>query len=270
MANNHVQLIERTRSEVTPQIGDRLVYVTADPVPKNGRIDVRFKDSAAARVVSSVCVWMKSPLERTDHDKIHTAPRKVTLCGVLFIFNDKQIKPCMPSSPNRSRKVCVPRSTKDTFRHRLRQGPHSGGEHLQLLHRHRRTAQPQAVRFCQLPRVRRSEEGIRDGTVLHPHEVCRDMADMLSPTSSEMILDMCCGMGNFFNHLPNLHNAYGFDIDGKAVSVARYLYPDAHIEKCDLRQYYPEQRFDIVIGNPPFQPEVRLQTVAGILYGQGL
>ena len=30
-----------------------------------------------------------------------------------------------------------------------------------------------------------------------------------------------------FNHLPNLHNAYGFDIDGKAVAVARYLYPEA-------------------------------------------
>ena len=28
MANTYVQLIERTRSEVTPQIGDRLVYVT--------------------------------------------------------------------------------------------------------------------------------------------------------------------------------------------------------------------------------------------------
>ena len=26
-----------------------------------------------------------------------------------------------------------------------------------------------------------------------------------------------------------------FDIDGKAVSVARYLYPDAHIEKCNIR-----------------------------------
>ena len=25
-----------------------------------------------------------------------------------------------------------------------------------------------------------------------------------------------------------------------------------HIEKCDIRQYYPEQRFDIIIGNPPF------------------
>lgn len=90
------------------------------------------------------------------------------------------------------------------------------------------------------------------GQFFTPHEVCRDMVDMLSPASTEMILDMCCGMGNFFNHLPNQHNAYGFDIDGKAVCVARHLYPDAHIEKCDIRQYYPQQRFDVIIGNPPF------------------
>lgn len=75
------------------------------------------------------------------------------------------------------------------------------------------------------------------GQFFTPHEICRDMVDMLCPVSSEMVLDMCCGMGNFFNHLPNPHNAYGFDIDGKAVSVARYLYPEAHIEKCDIRQY---------------------------------
>ena len=90
------------------------------------------------------------------------------------------------------------------------------------------------------------------GQFFTPHEVCRDIVYMLSPASSEMILDMCCGMGNFFNHLPNHHNTYGFDIDGKAVAVARYLYPDVHIEKCDIRQYYPEQRFDVIIGNPPF------------------
>ena len=90
------------------------------------------------------------------------------------------------------------------------------------------------------------------GQFFTPHEVCRDMVEMLSPNTSEMILDMCCGMGNFFNHLPNQHNAYGFDIDGKAVAVAKYLYPDAHIEKCDIRQYYPDQCFDVVIGNPPF------------------
>ena len=90
------------------------------------------------------------------------------------------------------------------------------------------------------------------GQFFTPHEVCRDMVDVLSPTSSEMILDMCCGMGNFFNHLPNQHNAYGFDIDSKAVAVARYLYPDAHIDKCDIQQYHSEQRFDAIIGNPPF------------------
>ncbi|MBT1308518.1 N-6 DNA methylase [Phocaeicola dorei] len=90
------------------------------------------------------------------------------------------------------------------------------------------------------------------GQFFTPHEVCRDMVDILCPVSSEMILDMCCGMGNFFNHLPNHHNTYGFDIDGKAVAVAKYLYPDAHIEKCDIRQYCPEQRFDVIIGNPPF------------------
>ena len=79
-----------------------------------------------------------------------------------------------------------------------------------------------------------------------PHEICRDMVDMLYPVSSEMVLDMCCGMGNFFNHLPNPHNAYGFDIDGKAVSVARYLYPD-----CLL--YTSPIGFGILIGNIPFK-----------------
>ena len=90
------------------------------------------------------------------------------------------------------------------------------------------------------------------GQFFTPHEICRDMVALLEPLPSEMVLDMCCGMGNFFNHLPNQHNAYGFDIDSKAVSVARYLYPEAHIEKCDIRQYTPEERFDIIIGNPPF------------------
>ena len=57
---------------------------------------------------------------------------------------------------------------------------------------------------------------------------------------------------SLLNHLPNLHNTYGFDIDGRAVTVARHLYPEAHIEKCDIQQYRPEQRFDVIIGNPPF------------------
>jgi len=90
------------------------------------------------------------------------------------------------------------------------------------------------------------------GQFFTPHVICRQMVELTEPDDSDSVLDMCCGMGNFFNHLPNPDNAYGFDIDENAVTVAKYLYPDAHIEKCDIMQYEPERKFDIVIGNPPF------------------
>lgn len=106
--------------------------------------------------------------------------------------------------------------------------------------------------FSSYHRYAEAKKEIEMGQFFTPHELCRSMVEVLSPTSSEMVLDMCCGMGNFFNHLPNLHNSYGFDIDGRAVTVARHLYPEAHIEKCDIQQYRPEQRFDVIIGNPPF------------------
>lgn len=106
--------------------------------------------------------------------------------------------------------------------------------------------------FSSYHRYAEAKKEIEMGQFFTPHELCRSMVEVLSPTSSEMVLDMCCGMGNFFNHLPNLHNSYGFDIDGRAVTVARHLYPEVHIEKCDIQQYRPEQRFDVIIGNPPF------------------
>ena len=106
--------------------------------------------------------------------------------------------------------------------------------------------------FSSYHRYAEAKKEFEMGQFFTPHELCRSMVEVLSPTSSEMVLDMCCGMGNFFNHLPNLHNSYGFDIDGRAVTVARHLYPEAHIEKCDIQQYRLEQRFDVIIGNPPF------------------
>ena len=106
--------------------------------------------------------------------------------------------------------------------------------------------------FSSYHRYAEAKKEFEMGQFFTPHELCRSMVEVLSPTSSEMVLDMCCGMGNFFNHLPNLHNSYGFDIDGRAVTVARHLYPEEKIEKCDIQQYRPEQRFDVIIGNPPF------------------
>jgi SAM-dependent methyltransferase len=94
------------------------------------------------------------------------------------------------------------------------------------------------------------------GQFFTPHGLCEQMVNLVSPQANETVLDMCCGMGNFFNHLPNLFNAYGFDIDENAVKVARRLYPDANIEINDMRVYDPGMTFDIIFGNPPFNLDI--------------
>ena len=98
----------------------------------------------------------------------------------------------------------------------------------------------------------RAKKEFEMGQFFTCHDLCARMVDLASPDPSEMVLDMCCGICNFMNHLPNLYNAYGFDIDPDAVTVARYLYPQAHIETCDLRHYDPGFRFDLLLGNPPY------------------
>ena len=90
------------------------------------------------------------------------------------------------------------------------------------------------------------------GQFFTPHPICRRMVEIAAPEPTEMVLEMCCGSGNFLNHLPNLYNTYGFDVDENAVKVAKHLYPEANIEVRDIRMYRPEQRFDVLIGNPPF------------------
>lgn len=90
------------------------------------------------------------------------------------------------------------------------------------------------------------------GQFFTPHHICREMVGIAAPEPTEMVLEMCCGSGNFLNHLPNLYNAYGFDVDENAVKVAKHLYPEAQLEVRDIRSYRPEQRFDVLIGNPPF------------------
>ena len=78
------------------------------------------------------------------------------------------------------------------------------------------------------------------------------MAESLRPSVSDVVADLTCGKGSFFNFMPVEANCYGCELDAKAYKVAHYLYPSASLELTDIRTYKPDLRFDYVVGNPPF------------------
>ena len=78
------------------------------------------------------------------------------------------------------------------------------------------------------------------------------VAESLGLSDADLIADLTCGMGNFFNFMPVESNIYGCEVDPKAYKVAHHLYPAANLELGDIRTYQPEVRFDYVVGNPPF------------------
>ncbi len=97
-----------------------------------------------------------------------------------------------------------------------------------------------------------AKKEIEQGQFFTPHSICQEMVSLIRPGKHDLIADLTCGSGNFFNYLPEEKNIYGCDIDSKAIRVAKFLYPDATIECKDIRLSQPPVSFDFVIGNPPF------------------
>ena len=93
---------------------------------------------------------------------------------------------------------------------------------------------------------------IENGQFFTPPPLCEFVMACLKLSDTDLVADLTCGMGNFFNCVPVESNAYGCEIDIKAYKVARHLYPDANLELGDLRTYRPQVHFDYVLGNPPF------------------
>ena len=74
----------------------------------------------------------------------------------------------------------------------------------------------------------------------------------LRPAGHDLVADLTMGHGAFCNWLPNEVNFYGTELDIKAYKVAKYLYPEANLSAEDIRFYDPGVKFDMVLGNPPF------------------
>lgn len=98
----------------------------------------------------------------------------------------------------------------------------------------------------------KAKKEIENGQVFSPHSVCQFLMACLDINKQELVTDLTCGMGNFFNFAPVEENIYGCEIDPKAYKVAHYLYPKANLERGDIRNYESPMKMDYSVGNPPF------------------
>lgn len=96
-----------------------------------------------------------------------------------------------------------------------------------------------------------AKKEIEQGQFFTPHDICRGLVEMLKPNSAELMADITCGIGNFFNYFQE-ENCFGMDTDRQAVEVAKLLYPNATITAEDFRYFKVENKVDYVLGNPPF------------------
>ncbi len=105
-----------------------------------------------------------------------------------------------------------------------------------------------------------AKKEMEHGQFFTPPPLCQLIMASLKLSKSDVVADLTCGMGNFFNYIPTEENGYGCELDSKAYKVAHRLYPGANITCMDIRNYKPDVRFDYVVGNPPFHLKWRDET----------
>lgn len=106
----------------------------------------------------------------------------------------------------------------------------------------------------------KAKKEIEAGQFFTPHSLSKEVAMLIDPSKDDLVADIACGMGNFFNYFEE-RNCYGWELEPNAGKVAQALYPDATIEIGDFRYARCAERLDYVIGNPPFN--LRMTTLEG-------
>ena len=76
---------------------------------------------------------------------------------------------------------------------------------------------------------------------------------------SGLVLEGGMGTGHFAGLMPErFHTAYyGVEMDGISAQIAKALYPESNVIHADFTKIgFPENHFDMTIGNPPFSSTV--------------
>ncbi len=97
-----------------------------------------------------------------------------------------------------------------------------------------------------------AKKDIEFGEFFTPHDTAKTISELLHVQPSDLVADLTCGNGSFFNFMPTQSNIYGCELNNNNVRVAKFLYPNANIVCSDIRDYKPNVKFDSVLLNPPF------------------
>lgn len=97
-----------------------------------------------------------------------------------------------------------------------------------------------------------AKKEFEQGQFFTPYTITDFVMQCLNPDKFDIVMDLTCGHGAFINSVPQESNFFGCEIDIKSYKIAKFLYPKANIQCCDIRGYNPEIRADIIVGNPPF------------------
>ncbi|MDQ0107479.1 putative RNA methylase [Chitinophaga terrae (ex Kim and Jung 2007)] len=103
----------------------------------------------------------------------------------------------------------------------------------------------------------RAKKMVEQGQFFTPHMLCAQIVEALRPPAGYNVVDLTCGVGVFFNYMPEGCSLYGNELDHEAYTVCKFLYPHVTLTHGDMLDYDADVPFDLVIGNPPFHLQTR-------------
>ena len=93
------------------------------------------------------------------------------------------------------------------------------------------------------------------GQYFTPQSIRQKLLEKLPKKNNPTVVDPGCGTGEFLltakEYFEN-GQLYGWDIDENLVEISKKLVPDAQIEKIDALKSNDYEKYDFVIGNPPY------------------
>jgi type I restriction-modification system DNA methylase subunit len=96
-----------------------------------------------------------------------------------------------------------------------------------------------------------TRSGWDNGQFFTPEPVTRFVVSMMGIEEGR-VLEPSCGSGAFFEQLPSNCEVFGIEYMQEAAAVARACYPQAQVVTGDALTQQWDEKFDYVIGNPPF------------------